>query len=135
MASAATGFDVAGDWPLRAMLWPTTDGAEPEYLFAVVTHHIAVDGESLLPLVSDVVTAYRARTAGAVPQWSPLPVQFADFAIWQHDVLGSADDPQSVVGRQLDYWREQLADVPDVLELPADRRRPAVASMWVRARH
>ena len=93
MASAATGFDVAGDWPLRAMLWPTTDGAEPEYLFAVVTHHIAVDGESLLPLVSDVVTAYRARTAGAVPQWSPLPVQFADFAIWQHDVLGSADDP------------------------------------------
>ncbi|WP_279103890.1 condensation domain-containing protein, partial [Gordonia bronchialis] len=50
------------------------------------------------------------------------------FAIWQHDVLGSPDDPDSVVGRQLDYWRDELAGLPDVLMLPTDRPRPSVAS-------
>ncbi|WP_309136463.1 condensation domain-containing protein, partial [Gordonia paraffinivorans] len=55
-------------------------------------------------------------------------MQFADFALWQHEVLGSPDDPSSVIGGQLAYWREQLAGLPDVLELPADRPRPQVAS-------
>ena len=121
----ATGFDVTTQWPLRARLLQMADG---EYIFAVVAHHIGVDGESMLPLVTDIVTAYAARAQGNPPAWTPLPVQFADYAIWQHQALGSAGDTGSVTGRQLAYWRERLAGVPDVIELPADRPRPAVAT-------
>ncbi|MFZ2238613.1 MAG: amino acid adenylation domain-containing protein, partial [Gordonia amarae] len=128
---ATTGFDVARQWPLRVVLRDnTTDASTPagDYLLAVVAHHIGIDGESMLPLVTDLVTAYTARTQGDTPSWTALPVQFADFAIWQHQVLGSADDAASVIGRQIGYWRGQLADLPDVLELPADRPRPQVES-------
>ena len=65
-----------------------------EYLLAVVAHHIGVDGESMLPLVTRIVAAYTARTQGdTTPSWTPLPVQFADFAIWQHEVLGPLTMP------------------------------------------
>ncbi|WP_287384606.1 non-ribosomal peptide synthetase, partial [Gordonia sp. (in: high G+C Gram-positive bacteria)] len=124
-ASATTGFDVSREWPLRVRLLAQ---GEQEHLLAVIVHHIGADGESMLPLVTDIVTAYSARVDGQAPQWEPLAVQFADFAIWQHEVLGSADDADSVVGRQLGYWTTQLAGLPDVLELPADRPRPQVAS-------
>ncbi|MCH5644318.1 amino acid adenylation domain-containing protein [Gordonia sp. ABSL49_1] len=123
--AVTAGFDVTSQWPLRVRLWPV--GAD-EHVLAVVVHHIAADGESMTPLVVDMVTAYAARVAGHAPEFEPLPVQIADFAIWQHEVLGSPQDPESVVGRQLDYWTEQLAGAPDVLELPGDRPRPAVAS-------
>ncbi|HMS75862.1 non-ribosomal peptide synthetase [Gordonia sp. (in: high G+C Gram-positive bacteria)] len=125
IAEVSAGFDVSSEWPLRVRLLHT--GGD-EYLLGLVVHHIAADGESMLPLLSDIVTAYTARSAGAEPQWQPLPVQFADFAIWQHEVLGSADDDTSVLGRQLAYWREQLAGLPEVIELPTDRPRPQVAS-------
>ena len=124
-AAVTTGFDVTSEWPMRVRLWPVS---EHEHVLAVVAHHIAADGESLLPLVTDLVTAYAARAAGAVPEFEPLAVQFADYAIWQHEVLGSPGDPGSILGGQLTYWKQQLAGVPDVLELPADRPRPAVAS-------
>ncbi|WP_415047037.1 amino acid adenylation domain-containing protein [Gordonia sp. (in: high G+C Gram-positive bacteria)] len=123
-SAVAAGFDVTSQWPIRVVVYPEGDG----FLFAVVGHHIGADGESMLPLMTDVLTAYAARVVGEVPRFVPLPVQFADFAIWQHEVLGSPDDPSSVSGRQLAYWREALAGIPDVLELPADRPRPAVAS-------
>ncbi|WP_376767318.1 condensation domain-containing protein, partial [Gordonia asplenii] len=124
-AALSEGFDVSVQWPLRVRLWRV---AEDEFVLALVVHHIASDGESLLPLVTDLVGAYTARVAGRVPEFVPLPVQFADYALWQHEVLGSAGDADSVVGRQLGFWRGQLAGVPDVLELPADRPRPRVAS-------
>ncbi|MDL9937936.1 non-ribosomal peptide synthase/polyketide synthase, partial [Gordonia sp. ABSL1-1] len=124
-AALSRGFDVSTEWPLRARLWRRADN---DHVFGIVVHHIAADGESLAPLVADVVTAYGARIAGEVPHFTPLEVQFADFALWQHAVLGSPDEPESVVGRQLTYWLDQLASLPDVLELPADRARPAVAS-------
>ena len=111
------------DWPLRVRI-----SADPEdasrHLLAVVGHHIGVDGESVLPLVSDLLAAYAARIDGRAPEFAPLAVQFADYAIWQHRALGGAGDPGSVVARQLAYWREQLAGLPDVLNLPADHRRP-----------
>ncbi|MBD0024578.1 non-ribosomal peptide synthetase, partial [Gordonia sp. (in: high G+C Gram-positive bacteria)] len=130
-ASVASGFDVTREWPVRVVLRETSGGTAPEvneYLLAVVAHHIAADGESMRPLVTDIVTAYVARVAGVAPEFVPLDVQFADFAIWQHRVLGSPGDADSVAGRQLGYWREQLAGVPDVLALPTDRPRPPVAS-------
>ncbi|MFC7417505.1 amino acid adenylation domain-containing protein, partial [Gordonia phosphorivorans] len=124
-AAVTAGFDVRTDQPLRIRLWQAGSG---EYVLAVVAHHIASDGESMRPLVTDMVSAYAARSAGDVPDFPPLAVQFADYAIWQHEVLGSPEDATSVVGRQLSYWREQLAGAPDVLDLPTDRVRPAVAT-------
>ncbi|MGB6243761.1 amino acid adenylation domain-containing protein, partial [Gordonia sp. (in: high G+C Gram-positive bacteria)] len=124
-AAVATGFDVSVDWPVRARLWRDADGSQ---VFALVVHHIAADGESMRPLVADIVAAYTARVEGRTADLPALAVQFADYALWQHAALGSADDPGTVLGKQSAYWRDQLAGLPDVLELPADRPRPKVAS-------
>ncbi|MDR2281013.1 MAG: amino acid adenylation domain-containing protein, partial [Gordonia sp. (in: high G+C Gram-positive bacteria)] len=126
VSSAATdGFDLAVDWPIRGRLL-TVDAST--HVFALVAHHIAADGESLQPLVGDIVTAYLARSAGREPEFAPLDVQFADFAIWQREVLGAPDDPTSIVGRQVGFWSDALAGMPDVLEIPTDRPRPQAAS-------
>ncbi|WP_247604607.1 non-ribosomal peptide synthetase [Gordonia paraffinivorans] len=119
------GFDVGRQWPIRARWLRVSDD---EYLFALVIHHIAGDGESMAPLVTDLVGAYLSRSSGAAPTFDPLPVQYADYALWQHDVLGSPDDPRTVLGSQLAYWRKRLAGLPDVIDLPTDRPRPATAS-------
>ncbi|WP_425301913.1 amino acid adenylation domain-containing protein, partial [Nocardia farcinica] len=121
-----TGFDVAEEVPLRTRLYAVS-GAD-EHVLVVVVHHIAADGFSMGPLTRDVMTAYGARTQGAVPGWAPLPVQYADFALWQREVLGAEDDPESLLARQVAYWQRALAGVPDELTLPTDRPRPAVAS-------
>lgn len=78
----------------------------------------------MAPLAADLVTAYRARSGGNAPDWAPLTVQFADYALWQREVLGSTDDPGSYMARDIAYWRAQLAGIPDLIELPTDRPRP-----------
>ncbi|MDR2281148.1 MAG: condensation domain-containing protein, partial [Gordonia sp. (in: high G+C Gram-positive bacteria)] len=123
--AAASGFDVAATPPFRVRLLRVDDH---EHILLAVMHHLIGDGESMRPLIGDIVTAYLARAAGALPQFVPLEVQFADSALWQREVFGSTDDPTSVIGRQLDHWQSTLAGVPDVLDLPSDRARPAVAS-------
>ncbi|GAA10773.1 condensation domain-containing protein, partial [Gordonia alkanivorans] len=122
---ASTGFDVTRDLPIRAGIVAESD----DHLLVVVLHHIAADGESLRPLVDDLLHAYAARTAGHAPERPPLDVQYADVALWQQRVLGSVDDPDSALGRRARWWQEELADLPDVLELPTDRPRPPVASL------
>ncbi|KAF0846969.1 non-ribosomal peptide synthetase [Nocardia caishijiensis] len=120
------GFDVTTEVPLRIGLFDLGTG---EYLLALVVHHIAGDGRSMGPLARDVVTAYAARVDGHAPRWQPLPVQYADYAQWQREVLGADDDPASPLSTQLRFWRDTLADAPDRLDLPTDRPRPPVASL------
>ncbi|MFC8042750.1 non-ribosomal peptide synthase/polyketide synthase [Nocardia sp. NPDC057353] len=122
---ANVGIDVTEQPPVRAALYEL--GPE-EYVFALVLHHIAADGASVAPLVRDLSTAYLARADGRAPGWAPLPVQYADYTLWQRELLGAEDDPESMAAAQLGYWRAALDGIPVRLDLPADHPRPAVAS-------
>jgi len=122
---ARSAFDVTCDVPLRAALFELSP---TEHVLALVVHHIAADGFSMGPLTRDIMVAYTARCAGSVPAWAPLAVQYADFALWQRDLLGSEDDPDSLISQQISYWAESLSGLPEQLDLPADRPRPVIAS-------
>ncbi|WP_330231000.1 amino acid adenylation domain-containing protein [Nocardia sp. NBC_00508] len=125
VAIAGEGFDVTGAPPIRLRLLRCSD---TEHVLVCVVHHIAGDGSSMLPLTADLMTAYSTRVDGAAPTWEPLPVQYADYTLWQRDMLGDEQDPNSILARQIGFWRDRLADVPEKLDLPADRARPAVFS-------
>ncbi|MFD0451324.1 condensation domain-containing protein [Rhodococcus aetherivorans] len=116
-------FDLTADAPLRIRLIEL--GAH-EWVLAAAVHHIAFDGGSVAPLLTDLQHAYAARLAGAEPIWWPLPVRYRDYARWQRDLLGDPADPDSLTARQLDHWATTLAGLPDTpLPLPTDRPRPA----------
>ncbi|MFF8413728.1 amino acid adenylation domain-containing protein [Streptomyces omiyaensis] len=123
-AEARRPFDLATEIPVRAALFRTGD---QDAVLLLPLHHIAADGWSLGPLAEDLTTAYTARHDGREPRWEPLPVQYADYTLWQRELLGG-DGPDSLYRRQLDHWAERLAGLPEALDLPADRARPAVAS-------
>lgn len=120
-AAADHPFDLATQPPMVAHLFTT---GQQEHVLLLVFHHIICDGWSLRPLMRDLSDAYAARTRRDAPQWDELPVQYADYALWQQDLLGSEEDQDSVLSRQLSHWRAQLADLPVELTLPTDRPRP-----------
>ncbi|MFI1227665.1 MULTISPECIES: amino acid adenylation domain-containing protein [unclassified Streptomyces] len=119
----AIPFDLASQRPLRARLFSLS---EREHVLVLTIHHIAADGWSLVPLTRDLSVAYAARCSGRATEWEELPAQYADFALWQHRVLGDEGDPDSPLARQLAHWRGALEGIPGELNLPVDRPRPPV---------
>ncbi|HWH01686.1 MAG TPA: amino acid adenylation domain-containing protein, partial [Pilimelia sp.] len=123
-AAARYRFDLAAELPIRAHLFAL---APQRHALLLLAHHVAGDEWSIRPLLADLATAYDARVAGRAPGWAPLPVQYADYARWQRDLLGDPDDPGSPLARQTAYWADRLRGLPPVLDLPTDRPRPTVA--------
>ncbi|MGX4767239.1 amino acid adenylation domain-containing protein [Bacillus mojavensis] len=123
--AARYSFDLAAEPAFRAELFVS---GPDEYVLLLIVHHIVGDGWSLTPLTRDLAAAYTARCHGRAPEWTPLAVQYADYALWQQSLLGSEHDPDSLIAGQLAFWKERLEDLPDQLELPTDYSRPAEPS-------
>ena len=87
-------------------------------------HHIVSDGWSMGVLFRELSALYAAFREGGASPLPELPVQYADYAVWQRERLAG-----EVLERQLAYWRERLAGAPALLELPTDRPRPAVQTL------
>ncbi|MFI2478797.1 amino acid adenylation domain-containing protein, partial [Nocardia xishanensis] len=124
-AAVTTGFDVTSAPPVRVRLLALS---ETEHVLVCVVHHIAGDGFSMGPLTRDLMAAYVQRLSGGAARVPEPAVQYADFTLWQREVLGGEDDPDSVLAQQIEFWRAELAGLPEQLELPADRPRPASAT-------
>jgi amino acid adenylation domain-containing protein len=92
-----------------------------DHVLLLSMHHIVSDGWSMGVLVREVAALYEAYAVGAESPLKELSLQYGDYAVWQREWLQG-----EVLDQQLSYWREQLAGVPPVLELPADRPRPHV---------
>ncbi len=111
-------FDLENEWPIRAAVLSTGT----EHVLSLVVHHIAADHWSAGVLFTDILTAYRARSAGHTPDFAPLPVQYADYAAWQAELLGGRTES---IAAQRDYWVEQLSGLPEENGLRPDfPRRP-----------
>jgi non-ribosomal peptide synthetase component F/acyl carrier protein len=114
---ATHAFDLGAGPLFRATL---IRQREREALLVLAMHHIVSDGWSVAVLAREAAALHEAFGAGRPSPLEELPVQYADFAVWQRGLLAGAG-----LDRLLAYWREQLRDAPPVLELPADRPRSA----------
>jgi amino acid adenylation domain-containing protein len=130
LAEARRPFDLKCGPLLRTTLLQLR---EDKHLLLLAVHHIVSDEWSVGVLVHELGELYTALAAGRTPSLSALPIQYADFAVWQRQWLQGA-----FLEQQLEYWRKQLAGSSPVLELPADRPRPALQtfngariSFWV----
>jgi amino acid adenylation domain-containing protein len=116
-------FDLERGQVMRAALLRLAAGAGEEHELVLALHHIAADGGSLAVLAGELAALYAAFAAGRPSPLPELPVQYADYALWQRRRLTEA-----ALAPGLAWWRERLAGEPPPLELPADRQRPAVLS-------
>jgi amino acid adenylation domain-containing protein/non-ribosomal peptide synthase protein (TIGR01720 family) len=94
---------------------------EEEYILLVVMHHIVTDEWSMGVFIQELSTLYQAFCVGEPSPLPELPIQYADFAVWQRQRLS-----ESVLKTQLNYWLSQLDGAPELLQLPNDRSRPSV---------
>ena len=96
---------------------------EDEHIVLLTMHHIISDGWSMSVLLQEVAVLYEAFTQGQTTPLAELPIQYADYALWQREHLQG-----EVLEAQLAYWKNQLQEAPPVLALPSDRPRPPVQS-------
>jgi amino acid adenylation domain-containing protein len=113
-------FDLANGSVLRVKLWQV---ANDKYILLIAIHHIAADGWSFGILIRELSAYYQSFCTGTIPPYPPLPIQYADFAVWQRQWF-----TDEVLDRQLGYWQKKLAGVPLLHQLPSDRPRPPVQS-------
>ena len=116
----ATPFDLTQGPLLRVLLIRV---APEEHLLVVVMHHIVTDDWSKRIIINEFAAQYRARLQGQEPSLPALPIQYADYAVWQRRWLEAGEKD-----RQLAYWRGQLGEDHPVLQLPTDHPRPSIAS-------
>ncbi|MBV9108797.1 MAG: amino acid adenylation domain-containing protein, partial [Gemmatimonadetes bacterium] len=117
-AEARRSFDLSAGPLFRAVLLRL---GEQDHVLLLSMHHIVSDGWSIEVLFRELPVLYAAYREGRESPLSELPVQYADYAVWQREQLAG-----EVLDRQLSYWRERLADAPALLELPTDHLRPGV---------
>ncbi len=111
-------FDLARDYSIRAALIHLSPDIHQTI---VVMHHIVGDGVSIEILLQELTTLYQAYTSDRSSPLSDLPIQYADFAVWQHQRVASG-----ILAAQLDYWQQQLGGSLPILQLPTDRPRPPI---------
>jgi amino acid adenylation domain-containing protein len=114
-AEAVRAFDLTQDLMLRATLIELDPA---DHMLTICTHHIASDGWSFGVLLRELAELYQAFDTGRVPSLPDLPVQYADYALWQQETLRGAG-----LEKSLAYWKRQLAGAPEFLELPTDHPR------------
>ncbi|SFS42490.1 non-ribosomal peptide synthetase [Saccharopolyspora flava] len=119
-AAARHRFDLTRESALRAGLFGTGERA-----LLLLLHHSAADGWSLRPLADDLGAAYRARVAGEVPELPALPVQHADHALWQRELLAPG---AGRIERLTEFWSSALAGLPAESSPPTDRPRPGTSA-------
>lgn len=116
-SEARTPFDLERQWPTRVRLLRLH---AHDHVLIITLHHIATDGWSMQVLVDELIGHYAHACTGEAVDLAPLPIQYADYAIWQRHWMEAGEQE-----RQLAYWRAHLGDEHPVLELPSDRPRPA----------
>ncbi|WP_066426911.1 non-ribosomal peptide synthetase [Anabaena sp. 4-3] len=109
-------FDLAQGSLLRSKLWRLS---ETEHLLIVTTHHIVADGWSFSVLTQELATLYEAFAQGKPSPLTELPIQYADFAHWQRQLLQG-----EILQSQMQFWRQHLGVTPPILQLPTDYPRP-----------
>ena len=123
----AQAFDLARGPLLRMKLLKL---GEREHILLRTMHHIVSDGWSQAVFNREFAVLYETYREGRENPLQPLGVQYADFALWQRSWL-----QDGVLDEGLKYWKEQLAGIPERLELPADRPRPAMQTFGAETCH
>lgn len=117
-AESAKPFNLATDSLIRGTLLVLSDS---EHVLLLTMHHIISDGWSMGVFIQEIATLYSAFAEGKPSPLPELPIQYADFALWQRQWLQGEE-----LQKQMNYWQKQLAGAPTLLELPTDYPRPAV---------
>ncbi|MBE9201694.1 MULTISPECIES: non-ribosomal peptide synthetase [unclassified Nodularia (in: cyanobacteria)] len=119
-AEACQPFDFSGNLFIRVTLLRLD---ETEYIMLMTMHHIVSDAWSIGVFFRDLNAFYQAFASNQFPSLAELPIQYADFAVWQREYVQGA-----ILDQELAYWKQQLADAPTLLQLPTDRPRPLMHS-------